>query len=84
MKKSRVTATAMPYGLGAPSTDEYSGVRESEEGDVPPVEHVGEAVHEAVEKAWKAGHDPALSPFVVLVKFENVEAAPEAPVKFNG
>ena len=63
-----VKAFALPHGV-SPSTSEYCGTRESKENDIPPVEHVGEAVHEAVQKAWRDGFDPAVGPFVVLVTF---------------
>ena len=34
-----------------------------------PAEVIGECVAEAVRDAWKAGHDPALDPFLVIVTF---------------
>jgi hypothetical protein len=35
-----------------------------------PADVIGECVTEAVHKAWFAGHDPALPPFVLLVHFQ--------------
>jgi hypothetical protein len=36
--------------------------------DLPP-EVLGECVSDAVQKAWNAGFDPAVEPFLVIVTF---------------
>lgn len=67
---SKVKAVVVPDGVTQKSPSEFTSERVSTENDVPTVEHIGEAVHEAVEKAWKAGYDPAKSPLVVVLTFE--------------
>jgi hypothetical protein len=64
---SQVMATCFPVGVTGPHYT--SAIRESRENDIPTVEHIGEAVHEAVNYAWKNGNDPCGKDFVVLVSF---------------
>jgi len=64
---SQVIATCFPVGVTGPQCQ--SAVRESTENDIPTVEHIGEAIHEAISHAWKKGHDPCGENFVVLVRF---------------
>ncbi len=64
-RRSRITATACPAGVTMPSP--YVGTAECST-DLEAAA-IGEAVVEAVYKAWKDGHDPAIDPYVVLVTF---------------
>lgn len=64
---SQVIATCFPRGVTGPQLP--SAVRTSNEDNIPTIEHIGEAVHEAVEHAWKKGCDPCSKDFVVLVRF---------------
>lgn len=66
---STIIARCYPTGLaGLPYTDV---IRTSSENDIPTVEHVGEAVHQAVENAWKDGHNPCGKNFMVVVLFSS-------------
>lgn len=64
---SQVIATCFPVGVTGPQCP--SAVRESKENNIPTIEHIGEAVHEAVNHAWRKGNDPYGENFVVLVSF---------------
>lgn len=62
----QIIAIPCPYGVDKPAS-EFASVRGIT--DDLPGEVVGECVAEAVHKAWKAGFDPALPPFIVIVRF---------------
>jgi len=62
-----VTATPCPLGVHMPLSE---FARTYEGPDDPPEDAIiGECIGEAVRAAWKAGHDPTLPSYVVLVTF---------------
>jgi hypothetical protein len=67
MARGKVTATPC-NGVNMPLSQfsvTYDGP------DQPPEDAIiGECVGEAVRRAWRAGHDPAVSPFIVVVTFQ--------------
>jgi hypothetical protein len=66
-KKFRsVTATPCPAGINMPCS-QYAETLEIT--DDLPSSVIGECVARATHNAWKAGHDPALEPFLLLVQF---------------
>lgn len=64
---SKVIARCYPTGLAGLSYAD--AIRTSDTNDIPTVEHIGEAVNQAVESAWKDGHDPCNKDFMVVVLF---------------
>lgn len=62
---SKIVATACPAGVTMPGPFTC----EMEITTDIPADVVGECVTNVINMAWTAGHDPAVSPFVVLVSF---------------
>lgn len=71
--KNMVVATACPKGISTPGY-RYQVIRFLDEETLGrgriPRSAVADAVADAVERAWKDGHDPAVEPFEVLVTFK--------------
>jgi hypothetical protein len=64
---AKVIATPCPCGVNMP-VSRFQVIKDIT--DDLPADVIGECVTEAVHKAWCAGHDPALPPFVLLVHFQ--------------
>ena len=61
-----ITVEARPNGL----EDKFETFNEQREiTDDLPADIIGKAVVVATQRAWRAGFDPTVSPFIVLVKF---------------
>lgn len=65
-----VTARVYPEGILKP---ENSFIDEMEITNDLPADVIGQCIAEAVNRAWKAGFDPGLEPFVVIVTFDKGE-----------
>lgn len=62
----QVIAAVYPEGILKAETSYTEQVEITD--DLPPGA-IGQCVVKAVQRAWQAGYDPALAPFVVIVTF---------------